>query len=548
MQLRLLGAVLYYLGPTGRQGTVDLGPCLASHKARARQASTCYTTVPMGINAVDLRVSPDIDFADATAKFAKDEEIVCAGCGTEQTVLTTAFSHRCQTCTARTRPADADAVGSQRWMLGPQVGVWGGTRTNQVAFRDHFISPLMAHTVDLIWFGAGTDATECSGEDAEMKRCRVELRLRLQQCVYLQDLQGRGENAWVFTGAASSGEDVSVPMVWVGQREGFANSAAELAKPATSAPENAERLFDGDFRAAAEATARGALGAGATAKAVTAAATEALRERWSAMDGAARKPYGDRRYALKVAQETERAGHEQMVSLRDHHTLLHAGSTGAQAQAFVQARPLLDACWQKGAKFVDTFSRDWHGAAMVVAGVSTLELCTRGADSVLGWLSKLVYSPIEVQCAPETWVSIDLAKLRLARTRSKCGDFSALDAAQLEGGAWWLPHVGCLDHGCVFEQQRLALESCSPGADCDRSRYLAACMSRECSSNLFGLGWRAVKKAKGYAAGHAVRTYARTGSELQPAPDGAAPLGKRWLDSKPRGAGGLAGPPPQSGP
>ena len=198
MQLRLLGAVLYYLGPTGRQGTVDLGPCLASHKARARQASTCYTTVPMGINAVDLRVSPDIGFADATAKFAQDEEIVCAGCGTEQTVLTTAFSHRCQTCTARTRPADADAAGSQRWMLGPQVGVWGGTRTNQVAFRDHFISPLMAHTVDLIWFGAGTDATECSGEDAEMKRCRVELRLRLQQCVYLQDLQGRGENAWVF--------------------------------------------------------------------------------------------------------------------------------------------------------------------------------------------------------------------------------------------------------------------------------------------------------------------------------------------------------------
>jgi hypothetical protein len=260
-----------------------------------------------------------------------------------------------------------------------------------------------------------------------MKRCRVELRLRLQQCVYLQDLQGRGENAWVFTGAASSGEDVSVPMVWVGQREGFANSAAELAKPATSAPADAERLFDGDCRAAAEATARGALGAGATAKAVTAAATEALRERWSAMDGAARKPYGDRRYALKVAQETERARHEQMVSLRDHHTLLHAGSTGAQAQAFVQARPLLDACWQKGAQFVDTFSRNWHGAAMVVAGVSTLELCTRGPDSVLGWLSKLVYSPIEVKCAPETWVSIDLAKLRLARTRSKCGDFSALD-------------------------------------------------------------------------------------------------------------------------
>jgi len=49
MQLRLLGAVLYYLGPTGRQGTVDLGPCLASHKARAAQASTCYLTVPMGI-------------------------------------------------------------------------------------------------------------------------------------------------------------------------------------------------------------------------------------------------------------------------------------------------------------------------------------------------------------------------------------------------------------------------------------------------------------------------------------------------------------------
>jgi hypothetical protein len=55
----------------------------------------------------------------------------------------------------------------------------------------------------------------------------------------------------------------------------------------------------------------------------------------------------------------------------------------------------------------------------------------------------------------------------------------------------------------VFEQQRLALESCSPGADCDRSRYLAACMSLECSINLFGLGWRAVKKAKGYAVGHA---------------------------------------------
>ena len=80
MQLRLLGAVLYYLGPTGRQGTVDLGPCLASHKVQARQASTCYLTVPMGINAIDLRVSPDIGFADATAKFAQDEEIVCAGC------------------------------------------------------------------------------------------------------------------------------------------------------------------------------------------------------------------------------------------------------------------------------------------------------------------------------------------------------------------------------------------------------------------------------------------------------------------------------------
>ena len=45
MQLRLLGAVLYYLGPTGRQGTVDLGPCLASHKVHARHASTCYLTV-----------------------------------------------------------------------------------------------------------------------------------------------------------------------------------------------------------------------------------------------------------------------------------------------------------------------------------------------------------------------------------------------------------------------------------------------------------------------------------------------------------------------
>ena len=56
MQLRLLGAVLYYLGPMGRQGTVDLGPCLASHKVQARQASTCYLTVPMGINAIDLRV------------------------------------------------------------------------------------------------------------------------------------------------------------------------------------------------------------------------------------------------------------------------------------------------------------------------------------------------------------------------------------------------------------------------------------------------------------------------------------------------------------
>ena len=67
-----------------------------------------------------------------------------------------------------------------------------------------------------------------------MKRCRVELRLWLQQCVHLQDL-----HAWVLTGAASSGEDVSVPMVWVGQREGFANSAAELAKSATQ--ESAER-------------------------------------------------------------------------------------------------------------------------------------------------------------------------------------------------------------------------------------------------------------------------------------------------------------------
>ena len=64
MKLRLLGAVLYYLGPMGRQGTVDLGPCLASHKPRVAQASTCYMTVPMGINAIDLRVSPDIGFAD----------------------------------------------------------------------------------------------------------------------------------------------------------------------------------------------------------------------------------------------------------------------------------------------------------------------------------------------------------------------------------------------------------------------------------------------------------------------------------------------------
>ena len=125
---------------------------------------------------------------------------MCAGCGTEQTAITTAISHKCRTCRARTRPAalahGGEVPTSQRWMLGPQVGVWGGTRTNQVAFRDHFISPLMAHTVDLIWFGAGTDATECSGEDAEMKRCRVELRLRLQQCVYMQDLQGRGENIY----------------------------------------------------------------------------------------------------------------------------------------------------------------------------------------------------------------------------------------------------------------------------------------------------------------------------------------------------------------
>jgi hypothetical protein len=107
MQLRLLGVVLYYLGPTGRQDTVDLGPCLASHKVRAAQASTCYTTVPMGINVMDLRLDPDIGFGDATAKFAQDEEIVCADCGTEQTVITTAISHKCQTCMARTRPAAA---------------------------------------------------------------------------------------------------------------------------------------------------------------------------------------------------------------------------------------------------------------------------------------------------------------------------------------------------------------------------------------------------------------------------------------------------------
>ena len=42
MQLRLLGAVLYYLGPTGRQDTVDLGPCLASHKAPRHEISRLW--------------------------------------------------------------------------------------------------------------------------------------------------------------------------------------------------------------------------------------------------------------------------------------------------------------------------------------------------------------------------------------------------------------------------------------------------------------------------------------------------------------------------
>ena len=64
--LRLLGAVLYYLGPTGWHGTLDLGPCMASHKTTRNNAPICYLTVPMGINAIDLRVSLDIGFGDAT--------------------------------------------------------------------------------------------------------------------------------------------------------------------------------------------------------------------------------------------------------------------------------------------------------------------------------------------------------------------------------------------------------------------------------------------------------------------------------------------------
>ena len=104
MHLRLLGAVLYYLGPTGWQGTLELWPFLPSKTTRNNDA-TCYMTVSMGINAMDVRVSPDFGFGDTTAKFARDEEILCVGCGTEQTVPTTVVSHKCQTCRVRTRPA-----------------------------------------------------------------------------------------------------------------------------------------------------------------------------------------------------------------------------------------------------------------------------------------------------------------------------------------------------------------------------------------------------------------------------------------------------------